>query len=315
METSKLRKFAQFARRLLIEQVSVKLSQVLHEESLARRESKAAVKKIEEEIKSLGGGKKGEDALVEKVAYLWFNRLCAFRFMDVNEYNRIRIISPLPGHFQPESFAEAKNGTFESDLDVFLDTKRFKDILSGATPSDDPQQEAFRMLFVAYCNLHNRMMPYLFEKVVDYSELLLPNDLLSGSSIVAYTCETLTPEVCQNVEVIGWLYQFYISEKKDEVFEGLKKNKKITPENIPAATQLFTPNWIVRYLVENSLGRLWMLNKPDSRLIDSMEYYIKPELTETDFLKILSPTELKICDPACGSGHMLVYAFDLLYAI
>ena len=117
------------------------------------------------------------------------------------------------------------------------------------------------------------------------------------------------------VEVIGWLYQFYISEKKDEVFEGLKKNRKITPENIPAATQLFTPHWIVRYLVENSLGRLWMLNRPDSRLVEQMDYYIKPEQPESDFLHISSPEEIKICDPACGSGHMLTYAFDLLYAI
>ncbi|MCA9423022.1 MAG: BREX-1 system adenine-specific DNA-methyltransferase PglX, partial [Nitrospira sp.] len=115
--------------------------------------------------------------------------------------------------------------------------------------------------------------------------------------------------------VIGWLYQFYISEKKDEVFDGLKKNKKITPENIPAATQLFTPHWIVRYLVENSLGRLWLLNRPQSKLVGQMDYYIKPEQAETDFLRINKPEEIKICDPACGSGHMLTYAFDLLYAI
>ena len=117
------------------------------------------------------------------------------------------------------------------------------------------------------------------------------------------------------VEVIGWLYQFYISRKKDQVFEGLKKNKKITAENIPAATQLFTPHWIVRYLVENSLGRLWMLNRPQSGLIEQMDYYIRPEEKETDFLRINSPEEIKICDPACGSGHMLTYAFDLLYSI
>jgi len=125
----------------------------------------------------------------------------------------------------------------------------------------------------------------------------------------------MTEAACEDVEVIGWLYQFYISEKKDDVFAALKKGKKITPENIPAATQLFTPHWIVRYLVENSLGRLWMLNHPDSRLAEQMDYYIKPEGPETDFLQISSPEEIKICDPACGSGHMLTYAFDLLYAI
>ena len=125
----------------------------------------------------------------------------------------------------------------------------------------------------------------------------------------------MTREVCQDVEVIGWLYQFYISERKDEVFAGFKKNKKVAPENIPAATQLFTPHWIVRYLVENSLGRLWMLNRPGSRLAEQMDYYIEPGRAETDFLASPSPEELKIFDPACGSGHMLTYAFDLLYAI
>ncbi len=125
----------------------------------------------------------------------------------------------------------------------------------------------------------------------------------------------MTSDVCQNVEVIGWLYQYYISEKKDKVFADLKKNKKINPENIPTATQLFTPNWIVRYLVENSLGRLWMLNHPDSRLIERMDYYIKSDQPETDYLCISSPEEIRVCDPACGSGHMLTYAFDLLYAM
>ncbi|NRQ25950.1 hypothetical protein XMG7_001392 [Aliiroseovarius sp. xm-g-7] len=125
----------------------------------------------------------------------------------------------------------------------------------------------------------------------------------------------MTEDACQDVEIIGWLYQFYISEKKDQVFAGLKKNQKITAENIPAATQLFTPHWIVRYLVENSLGRLWLLNRPDSRLAERMDYYIAPEEPETDFLKITKPEQIHICDPAAGSGHMLTYAFDLLYAI
>ena len=116
-------------------------------------------------------------------------------------------------------------------------------------------------------------------------------------------------------KAIGWLYQFYISEKKDAVFEGLKKNEKITPANIPAATQLFTPHWIVRYLVDNSLGRLWLLNRPSSKLAEQMAYYIAPEKDETDFLKISKPEDIKVCDPACGSGHMLTYAFDLPYAI
>ena len=139
--------------------------------------------------------------------------------------------------------------------------------------------------------------------------------MLSRTSIINDLKEALTVDNCQDVEVIGWLYQFYISEKKDEVFAGLKKNQKVTPENIPAATQLFTPHWIVKYLIENSLGRLWMLNRPNSSLVNQMEYYIEPEEPESDFLKITSPEEIKICDPACGSGHMLTYAFDILYSI
>ena len=154
-----------------------------------------------------------------------------------------------------------------------------------------------------------------FVKMSDYTELLIPDDLLSSTSILFKMREVLKKENCQDVEVIGWLYQFYISEKKDQVISGLKINKKVTPENIPAATQLFTPSWIVKYLVQNSLGRLWMLNNPNSNLIHKMEYYISSEETENDFLKLSSPEEIKICDPACGSGHMLTYAFDLIYMI
>jgi type II restriction/modification system DNA methylase subunit YeeA len=158
-------------------------------------------------------------------------------------------------------------------------------------------------------------MPFMFETIADYTELLMPEDLLSQGSILARLRAAMTEDVCQDVEIIGWLYQFYISEKKDEVFAALKKNVKIAPENIPAATQLFTPHWIVRYLVENSVGRLWLLNHPSSRLVDQMDYYIAPVDEETDFLKISSPEELTVIDPACGSGHMLTYAFDLLYTV
>ena len=158
-------------------------------------------------------------------------------------------------------------------------------------------------------------MPFMFEREGDFTELLIPANLLADDSVLNRSVKVLTEDVCQDVEVIGWLYQFYISERKDEVFAGFKKNKKAGADEIPAATQLFTPHWIVRYLVENSLGRLWMLNRPSSGLVDQMDYYIAPVDEETDFLKITKPEELKVIDPACGSGHMLTYAFDLLYAI
>ena len=310
METAKLKRFAQFARRSLMEQVSAKLKMVLAENSGARRERADAVKKLEEAITGLGAAQ-----VIERVAYIWFNRFCALRFMDVNRYTRIGVVSPTEGQFQPEILADAKMGHIEEEMAPAEIRQHILALLDGRTPSRDPQGEAYRLLVVAVCNYWNSAMPFLFERINDYTELLMPEDLLSGNSILAYTREAMTPDACQDVEVIGWLYQFYISEKKDEVFEGLKKNRKITPENIPAATQLFTPHWIVRYLVENSLGRLWLLNHPGSKLADQMDYYIKPEQTETDFLRIKKPEEIKICDPACGSGHMLTYAFDLLYAI
>ena len=312
METAKLKKFAQFARRSLLEQVSAKLKLVLAENSPARREYPEAIKKLEEAIQE-----HSKDQVIERVAYIWFNRFCALRFMDVNRYNQVNIVSPVdPGQFQPEILAEAKMGHIDEEL-VHDDKVRQQifALLNGKAPSRDPQGEIYRLLLVAACNFWNKIMPFLFERIDDYTELLMPEDLLSGNSILAYTREAMTPAACSDVEVIGWLYQFYISEKKDEVFDGLKKNMKITPENIPAATQLFTPHWIVRYLVENSLGRLWLLNRPTSKLIEQMEYYIHPEQPETDFLKITKPEEIKICDPACGSGHMLTYAFDLLYTI
>ncbi|WP_374324921.1 BREX-1 system adenine-specific DNA-methyltransferase PglX [Azonexus sp.] len=317
MDTSKLKKFAQFARRTLGEQVSAKLALVLSEGSAASRESAVAVKKLENAIKS-----HGKEQVIERVAYTWFNRFCALRFMDVNRYTRIGIVSPAEGQFQPEILLEAKMGHLDEEMVPAKTQQQITDLLAGKAPSHDPQGEAYRLLVVAACNAWHQSMPFLFERIDDYTELLMPDDLLSGNSILAYTREAMTPDACKDsatgepiVEVIGWLYQFYISEKKDAVFEGLKKNQKITPENIPAATQLFTPHWIVRYLVDNSLGRLWLLNRPNSRLAEQMEYYIPPEQVETDFLTVNSPEEIKICDPACGSGHMLTYAFDLLYAI
>lgn len=311
METTKLKRFAQHARRMLLEQVGAKLALVLDASSAARRENPQAVNQLEKQIAA-----SGREQLIDKVAYTWFNRFCALRFMDVNAYTRIRVVSPADeDQFQPEILAEAKAGHIDEDRVPEKIRQQIQALLGGILPSHDPQQEAYRLLVVAECNSFHSSMPYLFERIADYTELLMPDDLLSGNSVLAYTREAMTPEACRDVEVIGWLYQFYISEKKDSVFEGLKKNQKINPDSIPAATQLFTPHWIVRYLVENSLGRLWMLNNPSSGLAGQMDYYIKPDADEIDFLKITRPEEIKVCDPACGSGHMLTYAFDLLYAI
>ncbi|MEA1866918.1 MAG: BREX-1 system adenine-specific DNA-methyltransferase PglX, partial [Thermodesulfobacteriota bacterium] len=292
-----------------MEQVEARLKLVLQRDSAEIREKERVLRDLREQI-----AKTSKDAVVERVAYIWFNRFCALRFMDVNHYTKVGTVSPAEGFSQPEILQEAKQGHIDKDL--LVKQQKIFDLLGpGKAVSADPQQEAYRLLLVAACNSYHKLMPFMFEWITDYTELLMPEDLLSENSILHAVQQALNEKNCQDVEVIGWLYQFYISEKKDQVFEGLKKNKKITPENIPAATQLFTPHWIVKYLVENSLGRLWMLNRPNSRLIEHMDYYIKPEEPETDFLKVKSPEEIKICDPACGSGHMLTYAFDLLYSI
>lgn len=305
MDTGALKKFAQAARNLLIDQVTSKLDVVLDENSAARREAPQAVKDLENAINHAD-----KQQVIEQVAYTWFNRFTALRFMDANSYTQIRAVSPAEGATRPELLSEAMAGNLPDGAPANI-----RALLDGRTPSNDPQAEAYRLLLVHACNQWHGPMPFLFEQIDDYTELLMPEDLLSQTSILAELRKVMTEDACQDVEIIGWLYQFYISEKKDQVFAGLKKNIKITAENIPAATQLFTPHWIVRYLVENSLGRLWLLNRPGSKLADQMDYYIAPEEPETDFLRITKPEEIRICDPAAGSGHMLTYAFDLLYAI
>ncbi|MDC0954989.1 BREX-1 system adenine-specific DNA-methyltransferase PglX [Alphaproteobacteria bacterium] len=310
MDTNALKRFAQEARQNLKKTITSKLKFVLADDSLARRESQRAVLELEKRLRL-----QGEERVIEQVAYTWFNRFTALQFMDMNNYNRIRVVAPADGQTRPEILAEANSGVFDNAIISENTQQIITALLDGRSASNDPENEAYRHLLVAVCNHWHSSMPFMFERIADFTELLIPEDLLSSSSVLADLRAVMTAENCADVEAIGWLYQFYISEKKDEVFEGLRKNKKVIPENIPAATQLFTPHWIVKYLVQNSLGRLWMLNRPESALADKMEYYIAPEEPEPDFLQITSPEEIKVCDPAVGSGHMLTYAFDLLYAI
>jgi len=310
MDTLGLKKFASQARTDLIAQVGSRLDYVLGSDAVELRDRANDIETIKSEI-----SKTSREALIERVAYLWFNRMTALRYMDANRYTDIGIVSPAPNQSQPEILAEAKTGSIDPGFASDLNKAEILSLLAGQTNATDPEGVAYRKLFLGACNHFGQTMSFMFESIADWTELLLPDDLLSDHSILSQMRDVMTEEVCEDVEVIGWLYQFYISEKKDEVFAGLKKNTKITPENIPAATQLFTPNWIVRYLVENSLGRLWMLNNPESGLIHQMEHYITPEEVGADYLHIASPQDIKICDPACGSGHILTYAFDLLYSI
>ncbi|MGZ0713106.1 BREX-1 system adenine-specific DNA-methyltransferase PglX (plasmid) [Coraliomargarita sp. W4R53] len=314
MDTGVLRGFASAARVGLLAGVASRVGVVLDAGSEARAVAPELVAGLEREVAAAGGGDVGRQVVVDRVAYTWFNRITALRFMDAAGITTMKVVSPVPGGVQPEVLTAAKQGVFEEAVPA-RDRERVTGYLTGVLASPNPDRDAYGVLLAACCRWWNQAMPFLFEKTADYTELLIPQDLLADDSVRDKAVKILTAEVCEDVEVIGWLYQFYISDRKDEVFAGFKKGKKAGAAEIPAATQLFTPHWIVRYLVENSLGRLWLLNHPDSGLRDQMEYYIDPVDEETDYLRIASPEEIKIIDPACGSGHMLTYAFDLLYAI
>jgi len=317
METAPLKGFATWARTSLIREVAARITAVLAPGSTERVEQPGAVAALEKAVQASGGGDKGRASVADTVAYTWFNRIIALRFMDANGYTGIGVVSPQTGVAlgQPEILAEAKRGVIDTEVTSQKTRAIVVALLDGSRASSDPQGEAYALLLADYCRHWNKAMPFMFEREGDFTELLIPANLLSDDSVLNRAVKVLTEDVCQDVEVIGWLYQFYISERKDEVFAGFKKNRKAGADEIPAATQLFTPHWIVRYLVENSLGRLWMLNRPNSRLLDQMDYYVAPVDEETDFPRIARPEELKIIDPACGSGHMLTYAFELLFAI
>lgn len=317
MDINGLKSFAGGARREFLAEVAARLRAVIAPGSTYRVEAPQTVAALETDIETAGGGTKGQAVVTDRVAYTWFNRIVALRFMDANNYTGVGVVSPPPNqpNGQPEVLVNAKQGIFDPKVIPAPTAEAITGLLNGTRPSHDPQSEAYTLLLTQYCRFWNQNMPFMFEPEGDYTELLIPANLLATESILTQTTTVLTPEACQDVEVIGWLYQFYISERKDEVFAQFKNGKKAGAQEIPPATQLFTPHWIVRYVVENSLGRLWMLNNPTSQLVDQMDYYITPLDDETEFLKINSPEELTIIDPACGSGHMLTYAFDLLYAI
>ena len=332
MNISALQSFASDARRRLMGAVSAKLDAALAPGSSARVDVPAAVERLEQEIKEHDGGEQGRQHVVERYAYRWFNRIIAFRYMDVYEFTAVPVVSAVEltdVNGLPGVLAAAKRG--EYDEDVFggsstMGNAKLRDtveaLFNGSLQSDDPQGQAYGLLLQAECRYWSQFMPFMFERVDSaqgkVDELLMPADLLAEGSVLRQAVATMTPDDCEDVEIIGWLYQFYIAERKTEVMNGFSKSKKAGADEIPAATQLFTPDWIVKYLVQNTVGRLWMQNHPDSQLYQDWEYYIQPEPEQNDqseFLHIDNPEELTVCDPACGSGHMLTYAFDLLYGI
>lgn len=307
MDSNRIRKLATGVRASLIAEVSARLDRVLTEGSAERLDTPNEVKGIDAAIRELG-----RERVVEANAYTWFNRLCALRFMDANGYTPVGIVTPKGNGTQPEILANAMQGIFDSALGFDrLVRDKITGLVSGSIPSANPMEAAYEVILTTVCKHYAAPMPYLFKDGADASKLLMPQGLLAENSLLRRIVEEMDEESCESVEVLGWLYQFYIAEKKDEVFASKKRRGAA---EIPAATQLFTPNWIVRYMAENSLGRLWMLNNPGSPLKESMDYYIEGELPE-DFLKVYSPEEITVLDPACGSGHILVYAFDLLYSM
>ncbi|NOT17077.1 MAG: BREX-1 system adenine-specific DNA-methyltransferase PglX [Sulfuriferula sp.] len=259
----------------------------------------------------------GYTQTMEAVAYTWFNRFAALRFMEIHDYldHGHRVLSNREG-----GMPEILNHATELELPGYNKAKAVELKLAG-----NKDGELYKMLLVAQCNALSNAMPFLFERIDDETELLLPDNLLRTDSIIAKLVAAIPEEDWQEVEIIGWLYQFYISEKKDEVI-----GKVVKSEDIPAATQLFTPNWIVQYLVQNSVGRLWLMANPQSTLAKEWPYYITPaEQTpevqaQLDALiqsrvredgDTLNPESITVLDPACGSGHILVVAYDVLKAI
>jgi len=311
MDTSALKTFAPAVRRQLLEAVERKLDYVLTADTADHRAAAAQVERLRSEAQ------RSRTKLIERVAYTWFNRLAALRFLDARGWHpfRVRVLTPAtPTETQPEILRTVRSGALPDELKPYVDIARLNDLLGGRLPSADPQGEVYRHLVLAACRYYHALLPFLFERLDDETELLLPDDLLTEHSVAHGFRNDISDEDCVEVEILGWLYQFYISEKKDQV---MARKTAVPGEDIPAVTQLFTPHWIVRYLVENSLGRLWLRSRPDSTLRASMPYYVEdPDgQAHADSLTVDRPEDIRLLDPACGSGHMLTYTFDLLYQI
>lgn len=329
LNKSALKKFATEARKELLERVELQarkigitadsIQKTTVESSdavfidgkqlsdIERRQRNKLIKRIEEI---------GFNRVIDETAYTWFNRFIALRFMEVNDYlpTKVRVLSSYNSDSaEPDMMKEALT------LDLELD-KEYVYELKMANKTD----ELFKYLIKVHCNDLNHYMPFMFETIEDYKEILFPEGLLGTDSFVR---QMTNPNVIvesdwDNVEIIGWLYQYYISEEKDKVFANLKKNIKITKETLPPATQLFTPHWIVRYMVENSLGRVWIESFPNSSLKEERWKYFLSDAEQEEIVKKqheeirykeVNPEEIKFLDPCCGSGHILVYAFDVFY--
>ena len=326
MDKNAIKKYAIWARRELIDRVTKRAAVFgVSKEDVGdpnadsmnghllsdaeKRQRQALIRRIEE---------KGYEQVMEEVAYTWFNRFAALRFMEVNGYlpTHIRVFTDDEGRFRPQILSEA----IHLDLDGLNKPKVYQ------LKDGNQEEELFKYLLIVQCNALNGILPGMFQKIEDYTELLLPDYLLREGSVIEQMV-TLIPEDDwkDQVQIIGWLYQYYNTEPKDKVFADLKKNIKISKEHIPAATQLFTPDWIVHYMVENSLGRLWLEGHPNNELKSEWKYYLDEAEQEPDVqaqlaeirkqYAALKPEEILTIDPCAGSGHILCVLFDVLVRI
>ena len=326
MDKNAIKKFAVWARRELISRVSQRAAwygitekdpideklQAIHGHVLTPEEQ-AQRRALIWHIR-----KNGYQQVMEEVAYTWFNRFIALRFMEVNGYlpSYTRVFSDENGAFNPQILKDA----------IHLDIEGLDMEKVYAMEEANETEALFKYLVITQCNDLSRVLPGMFQKISDYTELLFPDFLLREGSVAHQMVTTIPEEDWKDaVQIIGWLYQYYNAEPKDEVFAALKKNIKISKEKIPAATQLFTPDWIVRYMVENSLGRLWVEGHPNDELKANWKYYLEeaqqePEV-EAQLKKIraeyaqIDPASILCADPCMGSGHILVYMFDVLMQI
>ena len=326
MDKNAIKKFAVWARNELIARVSLKgVEYGITEDNMVDANADSVGGKVltaneKKQRRALIAeiNDKGYKQVMEEVAYTWFNRFSALRFMEVNGYlpSHVRVFTDDGNNFKPQIISEA----IHLDLDG-LDMEKVY-----ALKDAEKTEELYKYLLITQCNALNSVLPGMFQKIADYTELLFPDNLLREGSVIQQMIELIPEEDWKDaVQIIGWLYQYYNSEKKDDVFAALKKNVKITKENIPAATQLFTPDWIVRYMVENSLGRLWLEGHPNDELKSRWKYYLEEARQEPDVqaqlaeirkeYAALTPDQLKVIDPCAGSGHILAYMFDVLMQI
>ena len=329
MDKNSIKKYAVWARNELIARVAQKANQYgiteaetisasadsIHGKLLTPTEKKQRTALIE---KIKNKGKNGFQLVMEEVAYTWFNRFTAIRFMEVNGYlpSHVRVFTDEENHFAPQILAEAIHLDMPGlDMEKVFELKQANNT-----------EELYKYLIITQCNALNEILPGMFQRIEDYTELLLPDNLLREGSVIEQMI-TLIPEEdwTDQVQIIGWLYQYYNIEPKDAVFANLKKSIKIPKEKVPAATQIFTPDWIVRYMVENSLGRLWVEGHPNDELKANWKYYLD-EAEQDESVKVqldvirreyanIKPEEIKVIDPCMGSGHILCYMFDVLVQI